>query len=170
MSKMKPVHYITGFILLLSVLVWSFVVYTVDIRVVALTKHVNRLDAAIGHLAPEKHSRLAWGDLTPDQTIALGEALKPKKGLGRKVTLYCSSPGCHALRNDFDDAFQIAEWESNFEDRPVDSESEVGLFVGPPGLEASELVLTIQKATGLTANVVETGGIEGLGLIFGKRP
>jgi hypothetical protein len=104
--------------------------------------------------------------LTQEQIIALGEALKQKG----TVVLYCASIECSSIRADFDDAFQIAEWDSSFESGPVESESDVGLFVGPPGTEADALIASIFKATGIKASPVDIPLNKGLGIIFGKRP
>src|ERR1700722_14530796 len=80
-----------------------------------------------------KPSRHAWATLGQDKSIALGEALGDKHG---KVTIYCASPDCRGLQLDLDDAFQIGNWDVDFEDRPVESEADHGLFVGPPGPDA----------------------------------
>jgi hypothetical protein len=142
-----------------------------------VSQHAQQLDSAISHIAPEQHSRLSWSGLTQDQTIALGEALKrvSDKAAGTMmgspvVTIYCASVNCAALRNDFDDAFQIAGWTSGFEEQPVDSEEDEGIFVGPPGPGAKELGDAITKATDLPVKEVDIGGIEGVGVIIGKKP
>src|SRR4051812_3697014 len=78
-----------------------------------------------------KPSRFDWPSLGQDKTISLGETLQRMKA--GKVSLYCSSPTCADLRMDIDDAMQIAGWASTFEDMPVESEGNQGIFVGPPG-------------------------------------
>lgn len=136
-----------------------------NIREVSL--RTSHLDSAVSHIAPEKHSRLSWPDLTQEQTIALGEALKGKAP--GTVVIYCASPNCSALRNDLDDAFQIADWKSDFEDREVESEGDAGIFVGPPSPDADALSQAIKVVTGLGVGVVQIDGIQGLGVIIGKR-
>lgn len=132
-------------------------------------KHAVNLDSAVSHIAPEVHSRLSWPSLTQDQTIALGEALK-RLSSSTSVTIYCASSNCAALRNDLDDAFQIAGWPSTFEDQFVDSEEDEGLFVGPVNSEAADLAGTITGATGIAVKPVGIDGIKGVGVIIGKRP
>ena len=134
----------------------------------SIEQHAARLDGAVSHLNPVKYSRHSWDTLTQDQVIALGEALK-RDFSDVTVTLYCASSECDAVRTDFDDAFQIAGYTSVFEDRSVDSESDTGLFVGPPGKAAEALAADIEKATGIKATLVPID-VEGLGLIFGKKP
>jgi hypothetical protein len=114
----------------------------------------------------QKPSRMDWANLGQDKTVALGEALKGVKP--GKVTLFCSAPSCHDFQADLDDAFQIAEWRSDFETRFVDSEASAGLFVGPPGGDAENLVAALAKTTGIEATVVPIDGIEGVGIIIGK--
>lgn len=115
-----------------------------------------------------------WPSLGEDKTIALGEALNTignKMDDGsrkKKVTLFCASTACQNIRNDIDDAFQIAWWERDFEDRFVDSEGDVGLYVGPPGKDAEALAAAFKKNTGIEAVIVPIDGIKGLGVIMGK--
>jgi hypothetical protein len=114
--------------------------------------------------------RLDWPVLGEARTIALGEAMHGAKP--GKVILYCASPACVELRKDLDDAFQIAQWDADFEDRLVDSEAEHGIFVGPPGDEAQNLIAQLEKV-GLSAKevgITDDGGhpIQGLGIIIGK--
>src|SRR5258708_36026957 len=84
-------------------------------RIERLMDRTAHNSAAISHLAPGKYSRLAWPALSQEQVIALGEALKKLKPV--KTTIFCASENCAALRTDFDDAFQIAGWETDFQDR-----------------------------------------------------
>ena len=114
--------------------------------------------------------RLDWPVLGEAKTIALGEAMHGVKP--GKVTLYCASPSCVELRKDLDDAFQIAQWDADSEDRLVDSEAEHGIFVGPPGDEAQNLIVQLEKV-GLHAQevgITDDSGhpIQGLGIIIGK--
>lgn len=113
-----------------------------------------------------KISRFEWPSLGMDKTIALGEALKSLPE--QKVTLFCGGLNCQNLRTDIDDALQIAGWSSTFEDRPVDSESETGVFVGPPGEAAGHLIQTLKIATGIDARPVDVGNVTGLAVIIGK--
>jgi hypothetical protein len=112
----------------------------------------------------QKPSRFDWSSLGQDKTDALGEALK---GSGN-VTIFCSQSSCHDLQLDLDDAFQIAGWKSEFESRFVDSESERGIFVGPPGHDAEALAATLAQTTGLEATIAPIDGVEGVGIIIGK--
>jgi hypothetical protein len=140
--------------------------------------HIN---SAISHVAPTKHSRMAWEPLTQDKTIALGEELK-KSYRDLHVVLYCSNANCAELRTDFDDAIQIAGWaHTDFEDQFVDSEADVGLFVGPPSKAATDVANAIFKTTGINADIVDIDTLKappglavdtqlGVGIIFGKKP
>jgi hypothetical protein len=114
----------------------------------------------------QKPSRMDWASLGEEKTIALGEALKGVKP--GKVTLFCSAPSCHDFQADLDDAFQIADWRSDFETRFVDSEGSSGLSVGPPGADAENLAAALAKATGIEATIVPIDDIEGVGIIIGK--
>jgi hypothetical protein len=124
----------------------------------------------IGIHEAAKPSRLDWPALGEDNTVALGEALK---GVSPgKVTIYCGQSRCHGLMLDLDDAMQLAGWKSDFEERQVESESEKGIFVGPPGQEAEDMISALAKV-GLEASVVgisdEYGHrIDGVGIIIGK--
>jgi hypothetical protein len=121
-------------------------------------------EAAIHQI--QKPSRSDWASLGQDKTEALGEALKGVKV--QKVRIYCNRPSCHDLALDLDDAFQIAGWQSDFEDRAVDSEDDRGLFVGPPGEAAEALAAALEKSTGLQATVVPIDNIDGIGIIIGR--
>ena len=112
-------------------------------------------------------SRFEWPSLGMDKTIALGDALT-KLHTPSKATLYCSSQTCQTLRADIDDAMQIAGWYADFEDRPVDSEADHGICVGPPGAEAAYLARELKVATGTEVTTCPIDGIEGLGIIIGK--
>lgn len=125
-------------------------------------------EAAIHQI--QKPGRLDWPSIGEDKTIALGEALLGVQP--GKVTIYCAAPSCHDLQLDLDDAMQIAKWNSEFEARVVDSESDNGIFVGPPGPQAKNLISQLGKI-GLHAEEVgitdEKGQpIAGLGIIIGK--
>lgn len=122
-----------------------------------------------GHVETVKPSRFAWPSLDQDKTIALGENLTT---LGpHKVTLFCANFDCQNLRTDIDDAFQIAGWNSSFEDQHVDSESDVGLFVGPAGRDAENLAGALEKALNVKVSIVAIDlPIGQLGVIFGKHP
>lgn len=115
-----------------------------------------------------------WPDLGEDKTIALGEALNTlgdvmeKGGRTRKVTLFCAQVSCINLRKDIDDAFQIGWFQRDFVDDHVDSESEKGLFVGPPGEDAEALSEAIRTTTGIEPVIVPISGIDGVGVIIGK--
>lgn len=114
---------------------------------------------------PAKAGRHDWKALGEDKTTALGDTLKAFKP--EKVTIYCAASSCHQLRADLDDAMQLAGWPSEFEDRPVDSESDAGVFVGPPGDKAEGLVAALAKI-GIDTKIVPIEGIDGLGIIIGK--
>jgi hypothetical protein len=137
-----------------------------------LDDHVHRLDFAldfaVNHATPVA-SHNAWTSLTSDQTIALGEAIKALN-YDDGVTLYCSTIECVTLRNDLDDAFQIAGWSTDFESREVESESDLGVAVGPPGKTANKLATIIVNKTGLPVSVVDIDLKQGLGVIIGKKP
>jgi hypothetical protein len=112
-------------------------------------------------------SHFAWPALGENKTIELGEALK--KLPEQKVTLFCSGPSCQGLASDLDDALQIANWKSDLEARFVDSEADKGIFIGPPGLGAEDFAKAISNATGVNVEIVPIDGIEGIGIIIGKR-
>lgn len=115
-----------------------------------------------------------WPDLDQDKTIALGEALNTlgeameKGGRTRKVTLFCAQVSCINLRKDIDDAFQIGWFQRDFVDDHVDSESQKGLFVGPPGEDAEALSEAIRITTGIEPVIVPISDIDGVGVIIGK--
>ena len=114
----------------------------------------------------QKPSRFDWPSVGQEKTEALGEALR---GVSPgKVTIYCPAPSCHDLALDLDDAFQVAEWTAQFEERFVDSESENGIFVGPPGPDAEALKAALEKTTGFEVNIVPIDNIDGVGIIIGK--
>lgn len=125
----------------------------------------NVVIAPPGQAETMKPSHHAWQGIGQAKTIALGDALAEKVG---KVTIYCASPDCRALELDLDDAMQIAGWKASFEDRQVDSEQDIGLFVGPPGKAAEELADTIGKTTGIKPVIVGIDGSDGTGIIIGK--
>jgi hypothetical protein len=115
--------------------------------------------------------RYAWPSLGMDKTIALGEALQslPSK---TRVVIWCPGLDCLALQSDLDDAFQIANWDSDFDRRRVDSNDDTGLFVGPRGERADRLAAAIEKATGIHVELVDAPSlqIETINLYIGKRP
>jgi hypothetical protein len=118
----------------------------------------------------QKPSQFDWASLGQDKTIALGKALKGMEP--GKVTFYCNTAYCHDLMLDLDDAFQLADWQREVEERQVASEHDKGIFVGPPGKDADAMVSALSKV-GLRASVVgisdENGKpIEGVGIIVGK--
>jgi hypothetical protein len=120
-------------------------------------------------VAAEPLSRYAWPPLGMDKTIALGEALRtlPKS----HVVVWCPDMDCLGLQSDLDDAFQIAEWESDFDRRRVESNDEPGLFVGPVNGAAQELASVIERTTGIHVKVVSTPETSStINLIIGKRP
>lgn len=142
----------------------------ITLGVCSLTQahHANRVTVVSqsGVVASEKISRFDWPTLGQDATISLGEDLKD---IGiKKVTLYCAVSSCHQISLDIDDALQIANIESAFESNHVDSESDEGIFVGPPGDAASTVATAIAKATGLSPVIVPIDGITGVGVIIGK--
>lgn len=120
-----------------------------------------------GHVETVKESRFAWPALGQDKTIQLGEALA--HAAPGKVTIFCNTFDCRNFRTDLDDAMQIADWNTAFEDRFVDSESEEGLFVGPPGADAESLASVLHAATGVDIKIVPISDIEGVGIIIGKH-
>lgn len=115
-----------------------------------------------------------WPDLGEEKTIALGEALNTlgeameHGGRTRKVTLFCAQVSCINLRKDIDDAFQIGWFQRDFVDDHVDSESDKGIFVGPPGEDAEALSEAIRTTTGIESVIVPISGIDGVGVIIGK--
>lgn len=115
-----------------------------------------------------------WPSLGEEKEINLGEALNTlgnvmdKADRPKKVTLFCSSMTCANIRKDIDDAFQIAWFDRDFEDRFVGSEGDRGIYVGPPGPDAEALSEAIEATTGYEPVIVPIDGLEGLGVIFGK--
>jgi len=123
-------------------------------------------EAAIHQL--QKPSRHDWPGLGQDKTIVLGDALRGEHP--GKVVIFCSEPSCRDLALDIDDAMQIAEWKSDFEGRPVDSESDRGIFVGPPGADADKIASELRDVTGAKVNVVGIDNLDGgIGIIIGKQ-
>jgi hypothetical protein len=119
-------------------------------------------------------SRFDWPVLGEKKTIDLGEAIsKISPDKVQKVILFCANATCQNLRTDIDDAMQIAFWQSTFEDRPVDSEAEKGISVGPPGKKALALAKAIEKTTGIPVTIVpidkpDGSPIDEIGVIIGK--
>jgi hypothetical protein len=118
---------------------------------------------------PQAASRFAWPGLGQDATIALGEALK-KTIPGKKVVVWCATVDCTDLAADLDDAFQIAGVDSDIDRREIDSSDDVGVFVGPPGPDASKLVQALADTTWVRARIVEAPHDAPLALIIGKKP
>ena len=119
----------------------------------------------------QRPGRADWPALGPDKTQALADALKGMPA--GKVTLYCGQPHCNELKLDLDDAFQIAGWQSDFEERMVENEADKGMFVGPPGDAANDMKAALAKV-GLNATVVGIFGednqpIDGVGIIIGRK-
>lgn len=115
----------------------------------------------------DRAARYAWPSLTQDQVIALGESLK---GFKAEVVIFCPGADCSALQADLDDAFQIADWQSDFDRRRVDSNDDRGLFVGPRSMQAEILAAEIKRATGIDAQLVDAPDEGKLVVIIGKRP
>jgi hypothetical protein len=119
----------------------------------------------------QRQGRADWPALGQQKTEDLADALKAM-GPG-KATIYCGQPHCNELKLDLDDAFQIAGWQSDFEERMVESEADKGIFVGPPGDAANRMVEALAKI-GLQANPVNitdenSKAIDGVGIIIGRR-
>lgn len=134
----------------------------------ALRTDQTRLEAVsstVSHIAPGKASRFAWPALGQDKTIALSEGLK-RVSTSKYITIYCASTSCEMLRNDLDDAMQLAGWSVIYEDRSVDSETDVGLFVGPPSDQAEALRILLESTTGIETKMVD---MEKFGIIIGKH-
>ncbi len=116
-----------------------------------------------------KASRYAWPALGMDKTIALGEALA--KTPHSRVIIWCPGTDCTELQADLDDAFQIAGWTTDWDRRRVDSNDEVGLFVGPPDEHAQALADAIEATTGLRVTVTDAPRFDAtINLYIGKRP
>lgn len=111
-----------------------------------------------------------WPELTEKQTIDLGELfndLNPKRD--RHVTLLCNATSCQNFRESIHESFAIGWYGDDYEDLPVESEHDHGIFVGPPGKEANAIKAAITKITGYKVTIVGIGDIEGsVGVIFGK--
>lgn len=96
-------------------------------------------------VAASKH---AWPDLTMDETIAIGEAMKgPLKGLG--VQIFCNESSCDDLAHDIDDAMQIADVGSSLEKSVTSLGYGINIVVGSGGnaTAAKALADTIASAT-----------------------
>jgi hypothetical protein len=113
----------------------------------------------------QKPSRYTWASLG-DETIQLGTALEHTPP--GKATIFCAASSCHDLALDIDDAMQVAGWQSNIEERPVDSESEDGISVGPPGTDAEAFAERLKEVTGIEPHIVAIDGVDGIGIIIGK--
>jgi hypothetical protein len=136
------------------------------------TALLNKPDASLSvtHVV-QRPGRADWAALGPDKTQALADALKGMKPV--KVTIYCGQPHCNELKLDLDDSFQIVGWQSDFEERLVESEADKGIFVGPPGDAANDMVAALAKI-GLKASVVgitdeNSKPIDGVGIIIGRK-
>lgn len=109
----------------------------------------------------------AWPTLGQDETIALAERLQ---GLGKtSVTVYCSSPDCRDIQHDLDDAFQIADWPSEFETGAFMPPEVSGVFVGPPGAKAEALAKALVPTFGPVAVIDIRPQTSDVGVMFGKR-
>lgn len=111
-----------------------------------------------------KASRLAWPGLGQALTIQVGEALQGAPGKPA-IAIYCNSPDCDLLAHDLDDAFQIADWPSDFERAYVDAQSQPGLFVGPPGDPAAQAIMRA-----LARLNPQPADMPGPGIIIGRKP
>lgn len=111
-----------------------------------------------------------WPELTQKQTIDLGEELnKLNPNEDHHVTLLCHGLACDNIRGSFHEAFTIGWYGDDYEDLPVESEHDHGIFVGPPGKEAEGVKAAIKKVLGWDVQIVGLGDIEGsVGVIFGK--
>jgi hypothetical protein len=119
----------------------------------------------------QRQGRADWPSLGEDKTEQLADALKAI-GPG-KVTIYCGQPHCNELKLDLDDAFQLAGWNSDFEERLVESEADKGIFVGPQGDAANDMIKALGKI-GIEAKPVGISDennqpIDGLGIIIGRK-
>lgn len=154
------VHYLIGFT---ALALGTYAIAQPPVSVVSSTG----FGASAYGTPVSRTSRFEWPSLGVGKTIALGDALTKLHPAG-KVTLYCSSATCQSLRADIDDALQIAGWYSDFEDRPVDSEADKGICVGPPGEDAARFAHALKEATGTEVTTCPIDGIVGLGVIIGK--
>lgn len=119
----------------------------------------------------QRQGRADWPALGQDRTEALAAAVKGMPP--SKVTIYCAQPHCNELKLDLDDAFQLAGWQSDFEERMVESEADKGIFVGPPGDAANNMIAALEKI-GLHAKPVGISDennqpIDGVGIIIGRE-
>jgi hypothetical protein len=130
----------------------------------ALVATIKMIPSA-GDVVPGRVSRHAWPALGQDATIKLGEALTSAPRV--PITLYCSNLDCEQLMLDLDDAMQLAGLEAHFERRPVDAESEPGIFVGGAWTEVFKK--TLAETTGLAVVITQIDGIDGVGIIIGRR-
>ncbi len=151
------IHYLIGFVAII-------------IGVCALTQshhaHKVTLVEQNGVMTQEKAGRFDWPSLDQQQTILIGESLQ--KSTISKVKIFCASSACHKISLDLDDSLQIAGISSDFEGDHVDSESDYGVFVGPPGDDANKVAAAITGATHIIPTIVPIDGIEGVGIIIGK--
>jgi hypothetical protein len=132
-------------------------------------QHVTKTNKVPLLSQPREVSRFAWPGLGQTKTIALGEALT-KAHFKAKVMIWCATIDCTELAADFDDAFQIAGVQSDIDRREIDSSSDHGVFVGPPGPDADKLVQALVATTGLRVGIVEAPHDAPLALIIGKKP
>lgn len=129
-------------------------------------QHEPKVTIVSGATQSEKVGRFDWPTLGQDKTITLGEAVQ--NSAVKDVAIFCSSTSCHQLSLDMDDAMQIAGVSDSFESDHVDSESGDGIFVGPPGADASLVADAINKSMGVKVGIVPIDGINGVGIIIGK--
>jgi hypothetical protein len=95
-------------------------------------------------VAASKH---AWRDLTPDETIAIGEKLKdPLKGIS--LSIFCNDSACDDLAHDIDDAMQIADVRSTLDRSVTPLKPGIVIVASPNGAKAaSALADAIAGAT-----------------------
>jgi hypothetical protein len=119
----------------------------------------------------QRQGRADWPALGQKKNEDLADALKAI-GTG-KVTIYCGQPHCNELKLDLDDALQLAGWQSDFEERMVESEADKGIFVGPPGDAANKMIEALDKiglkATPVNITDENSNAIDGVGIIIGRR-
>lgn len=149
--------------------------YAIGLTALVLAGYGTLAPPAPVQIAPihelQKPSAFDWASLGQEKTEALADALKDLPP--GKITFFCQNATCHNLMLDLDDAFQIVGWHESLQMLPVESEEDAGIFVGPPGPDASKMVEILQKTTGLSPAIVDIQGedgkpIEGLGIIIGK--
>lgn len=110
----------------------------------------------------------SWEPLPRDKLHALvvqltGVEDKPS------VTLFCADPSCAEIATDLNDALQLAGWPVvRFERRPVDSEADPGISVGPKSSSVAVALVDALQAQGLRASLTEIDGIDGVGIIIGQ--